>query len=187
VLLAGAAVSTALGALLLSVVAAGDRIQYDMLYRYMYGSLTGTTWDQVRLLALWLLVAVPIAVAAVPTANLLRLGDQAVATLGRHPGRARLTVTACAALLCGATVGAVGPVAWVGFLAPLLARRFLPGADARAWLPVAAGCGAILTAAADLAARLAFAPVETPLGAWTAALSILGGIILLSGQQREGV
>lgn len=179
VLLIGAAVSTAIQALLLAVMATADRLQYDLLFRYLVGSLTGVMWEQAIRVLPWFLAALPLVLLCVPALGLLRLGDEAAAALGSRVNRARLGVLAVAALLIGCVVGPCGPLAWVGFVAPVVARRLRPHGDARAWLPWSAALGAAVTLAADLAARLAFSPVETPLGAWTALAGVLAGAVLL--------
>ncbi|GAA2376894.1 iron ABC transporter permease [Nonomuraea africana] len=180
VLLIGAAVSTAIQALLLAVMSTADRLQYDMLFRYLVGSLTGVMWEQAGRILPWFAAAVPLVLLCLPALGLLRLGDEAAAALGARANLARLGVLAVAALLIGCVTGPCGPLAWVGFVAPLLARRARPHADARGWLPWAAALGALVTLAADLAARLAFAPVETPLGAWTA----VAGVLLVAWRWR---
>ncbi|MEH1015794.1 iron ABC transporter permease [Micromonospora sp. CPCC 206060] len=184
VLLIGAAMSTALQAVLLAVMAAADRLQYDTLFRYLVGSLTGITWDHARLTLPWLLLCGPLVLAVLPALGVLRLGDEAATALGLHVGRARVAVLGLAAVLVAVVVGPCGPIAWIGFVAPHVARRVRPSADARALLPWAAAFGALFTTVADLAARHAFAPAETPLGAWTAAVGILAGLVLI---RRGGV
>ncbi|MER7455875.1 iron ABC transporter permease [Micromonospora sp. NPDC126480] len=179
VLLIGAAMSTALQAVLLAVMAAADRLQYDTLFRYLVGSLTGITWDHARLTLPWLLLCAPLVVAVLPALGVLRLGDEAAAALGLPVGRARVAVLGLAAVLVAVVIGPCGPIAWIGFVAPHVARHVRPHADARALLPWAAAFGALFTTVADLAARHVFAPAETPLGAWTAAVGILSGLILL--------
>lgn len=179
VLLIGAAMSTALQAVLLAVMAAADRLQHDMLFRYLVGSLTGITWDHARLTLPWLLLCAPLILAVLPALGVLRLGDEAATALGLHVGRARVAVLGLAAVLVAVVVGPCGPIAWIGFVAPHVARRVRPDADARALLPWAAAFGALFTTVADLAARHAFAPAETPLGAWTAVVGILSGLVLI--------
>ncbi|MFI7639544.1 FecCD family ABC transporter permease [Nonomuraea sp. NPDC049400] len=179
VLLIGAAVSTGIQALLLAVMATADRLQYDMLFRYLVGSLSGLMWEQTSRSLPWFAAAIPLVVLCVPALGLLRLGDDTAASLGSRVNRARLGVLAVSTLLIGAVTGPCGPIAWVGFLAPVTARRLRPHAGVRSWLPWSAALGALVTLTADLAARLAFAPVETPLGAWTALSGVLAGAILL--------
>ncbi|PRX97766.1 FecCD family ABC transporter permease [Allonocardiopsis opalescens] len=184
VLLIGAAASTAVQALTLAVLSTASRLQYDSLFRYLVGSLTRMTWEHVAQLLPWTLLAVPLTLLAMPVLGLLRLGDDAAASLGVRVGWARLGLIALAALLVAGVVGPCGPIAWVGFLAPLLARRLRPSADARGWLPWTALIGALVTLGADQAARLVFAPVETPLGAWTAVVGIGTGLVLLRRSAR---
>lgn len=179
VLLIGSAVTAAIQALLLAIMATADRLQYDLLFRYLVGSLNGILWDQVSRTLPWLALAVPLVVLAVPALGLLRLGDEAATSLGVGVTAARTGVLAVAALLVGAVTGPCGPIAWVGFVAPLLARRIRPDGDARAWVCWSAVLGAAVTVTADQAARLALAPVETPLGAWTVLVGVLVGATLL--------
>ncbi|MER5419145.1 FecCD family ABC transporter permease [Streptosporangium roseum] len=182
VLLIGVAVSTAIQALLFAIMATADRLQYDMLFRYLVGSLSGVLWEQVTQALPWFALSLPLVLLCVPALGLLRLGDEAAAALGSRVAGARLGVLAVAALLVGCVTGPCGPIAWVGFVAPLLARRLRPHGEAKVWLPLTAALGAAVTAAADLAARLALAPVETPLGAWTALVGVLAGAMLLRGR-----
>ncbi|HEX2312282.1 MAG TPA: iron ABC transporter permease [Thermomonospora sp.] len=184
VLLIGSAASAAIQALLLAVMATADRLQYDLLFRYLVGSLNGVYWDQAGRALPWFAVAVPLVVLCVPALGLLRLGDEAAAALGARVDAARLGVLAVSALLVGVVTGPCGPIAWVGFVAPMLARRLRPHGEARTWLVWTALLGAAVTAAADQAARLALAPVETPLGAWTALAGVLTGAFLMRRRVR---
>lgn len=179
VLLIGAGVSAALQALLLAAVALTGSQEQGVLVRYLLGSLTGTTWSAVAAALPGLLLALPAAVAALPALGLLRLGDTAASTLGLRTGAARTAVLAVACLLVASVVGPCGPVAWVGFLAPQLARRLAPRAGPPARLLLCAGVGAVVVVVADLLARTVLYPVELPAGGLTAVTAIvLGGALL---------
>ncbi|SCE61084.1 iron chelate uptake ABC transporter family permease subunit, partial [Streptomyces sp. OspMP-M43] len=67
---------------------------------------------------------------------------------------------------------------------PPLARRLRPDGGAAGWLVRSAGCGAIVVLCADQPARLALAPVETPVGAWTALVGVPVGVLLLKRGRR---
>ncbi|WP_428986090.1 FecCD family ABC transporter permease [Streptomyces pyxinae] len=179
VLLTGAAVAAALQAALLVLMVLADQLDLQLIYRYLLGSLSARTWDDLTGLWPWLLAAVPALVLCAPVLGVLRLGDDDARALGVRVRRARLAALAIAVLLIAPVVAVCGPVAWVGFLAPHLARRLRPDTDAVGWLPWSALCGALAVAGADLPARLALAPVETPVGAWTALLGVPAGVILL--------
>ncbi|MGC9543960.1 FecCD family ABC transporter permease [Streptomyces sp. UG1] len=185
VLLTGAAVAAALQAALLVLMVMADQLDLQLIYRYLLGSLSARTWDDVTGLWPWLLVAVPALVLCAPVLSVLRLGDEDAEALGVRAQRARFAALAIAIVLIAPVTAVCGPVAWVGFLAPHLARRLNPGGDAVRWLPWSAAWGAVVVAVADLPARLALAPVETPVGAWTALLGVPAGVALLrSGNRR---
>ncbi len=179
VLLTGAAVAAALQAALLVLMVMADQLDLQLIYRYLLGSLSARTWDDVTGLWPWLLVAVPALVLCAPVLSVLRLGDEDAEALGVRAQRARLAALAIAVVLIAPVTAVCGPVAWVGFLAPHLARWFNPAAGAVRWLPWSAAWGAVVVAVADVPARLALAPVETPVGAWTALLGVPAGVALL--------
>ncbi|SOR84385.1 putative siderophore transport system permease protein YfhA [Streptomyces chartreusis NRRL 3882] len=185
VLLTGAAVAAALQAALLVLMVMADQLDLQLIYRYLLGSLSARTWEDVTGLWPWLLVAVPALVLCAPVLSVLRLGDEDAEALGVRAQRARFAALAIAVVLIAPVTAVCGPVAWVGFLAPHLARWFNPAADAVRWLPWSAAWGAVVVAVADVPARLALAPVETPVGAWTALLGVPTGVALLrSGNHR---
>lgn len=188
VLLTGAAVAAALQAALLVLMVMADQLDLQLIYRYLLGSLSARTWDDVTGLWPWLLVAVPALVLCAPVLSVLRLGDEDAEALGVRAQRARFAALAIAIVLIAPVTAVCGPVAWVGFLAPHLARRLNPGGDAVRWLPWSAAWGAVVVVVADLPARLALAPVETPAGAWTALFGVPVGVALLrSGKRRPTV
>ncbi len=182
VLLIGAAVSAALQAAFFAVFALGGQLQAQLLFQFLLGSLSGVLVDDVLSAAPWLVLSVPAAVLAAPVLAVLRLGDEAAGALGVRVERARAAALAIAVVLVGPVVAVCGPIAWVGLLAPHLARRLRPADDALGWLPLSALCGALVVVVADLVARLALAPLETSLGAWTAMAGVLGGLALARRQ-----
>ncbi|CAL9278165.1 Vitamin B12 import system permease protein BtuC [Streptomyces sp. SudanB5_2050] len=184
VLLTGAAVAAALQAALLVLMVMADQLDLQLIYRYLLGSLSARTWDDVTGLWPWLLVAVPALVLCAPVLSVMRLGDEDAEALGVRAQRARLAALAIAVVLIAPVTAVCGPVAWVGFLAPHLARWFNPTAGAVRWLPWSAAWGAVVVVVADVPARLALAPVETPAGAWTALLGVLAGVALMRSGSR---
>jgi iron complex transport system permease protein len=184
VLLTGAAVAAALQAALLVLMVMADQLDLQLIYRYLLGSLSARTWDDVTGLWPWLLVAVPALVLCAPVLSVMRLGDEDAEALGVRAQRARLAALAIAVFLIAPVTAVCGPVAWVGFLAPHLARWFQPAAGAVRWLLWSAAWGAVVVVVADVPARLALAPVETPAGAWTALLGVPAGVALMRSGGR---
>ena len=185
VILLGAALTALLNALLLSIISLGETQDVASLYQYLLGNLGGRTWVHLRLVAPWLLLGLPLAALCARPLNLLQLGDELAEGLGLPVLRTRALILLLAAILVAGVVAVCGPIGYVALLAPHLARRLLATTDARLVLPLAALLGAVLLVMADLAARLAFAPIELPVGIWTTAI---GGpvLLLLLRQQLRG-
>ena len=181
VLLVGAAVSSAAGALVLIFVGSAGETQLRALLRYLQGSLNELYWADVTPSVIALLLILPCLWFLVPGLELLRLGDDTARTLGAHPERLRGLILLCATIVVALCVAPAGPLSWVGFLGPMLARLLAPNAGVRTWLSLAALSGAVITVGADWLARSAFAPMETPVGGWTGvvAAAIVIGVLTM--------
>jgi iron complex transport system permease protein len=160
---------------LLAAAAFTDSRDQGVLVRYLLGSLTGTSWDDVLVAGVALAVVTPLTILCLPALKVLRLGDETAASAGLNAGRARVAVLTVASLLIAVIVGFCGPIAWIGFLAPQLARLM---AKSPAWWSMV--FGALLVAAADLAARTVLYPVELPVGGLTAVIGVAVGVLVLA-------
>ncbi|MBS9476529.1 Fe(3+)-hydroxamate ABC transporter permease FhuB [Ancylobacter radicis] len=107
--------------------------------------------------------------------DLLSLGSEMPAALGLAMIRTRLVLLTLAALLTGAAALTLGPVSFVGLMAPHIARH-TGAADARSLVAISAALGALLMGVADLASRLAFYPYQMPIGLFA---SLIGTPYLL--------
>ncbi|MGQ5522683.1 FecCD family ABC transporter permease [Chitinimonas sp. PSY-7] len=159
----------------------GQPAAYEQYRFWELGSLAGAT------MALCGWAAVPIVFGLVSALMLARplsallLGDDLARSLGHSPVVLRLAVAVTVTLLTGSAVALCGPVAFLGLLAPFLARAWV-GSELALQLPVAAGIGASLLLVADLCARLVAQPFETPLSALTA---LLGAPLLVWLARRD--
>lgn len=183
-LLVGAGVSAALSAMLIAVMSAAEGFQAQALFRYLSGSLTHVTWDVARPLMIALAILLPLTMLTAPALGVLRLGSRAAAALGSNVARARLVVAGVAVLLVCVVVSACGPLAWLGLLGPALVRAVAASTRPAPRLLLTGLAGAVLTVAADLCARLAFRPIETPVGAWTSAIAFLAVVVSVLFRRR---
>lgn len=151
---------------------------------WLTGSLNARTWDHVRTVGFGLLVLGPVAVVMQRWLDRLELGDDIAIGLGLPVNRAKLGLVLTAVGLAALAVAAAGPIAFVAFIAGPIARRLVntPGA---AIVP-AALVGALVTIAADLAARRLLAPTELPVGVATGILGAPYLLWLLTRQTRTG-
>jgi iron complex transport system permease protein len=101
--------------------------------------------------------------------DLIGLGDEAATSFGVRLSRVRLYALALSVLLTGISVSVIGPVTFVGLMAPHLARRLVGGAHL-VLIPTAALTGAIVVLLADTLGRGLSPPLEIPVGILTAVI-----------------
>lgn len=107
--------------------------------------------------------------------DVMTLGEDTARGLGMNVNAMRTAFLILAALLAGASVSFAGLLSFVGLIVPHAVRK-VAGNENRSLLPLSALTGAAFVTAADLVARLAFAPYELPVGIF---MSVLGGPFFL--------
>ena len=155
---------------------------------WLVGGTYGRSWGEVTTLLPWCLLAVPVCALLAKPLDLLALGDEQAAALGLPVGVLRPLVLSVATLAACAAVAAVGPVGFIGLMAPHLAMM-LGARNHRTRLWLAAACGALLLALADIAARTLLAPREIPAGVLTALIGapyLLGLLIVQVRREKLG-
>ncbi|WP_339539570.1 iron chelate uptake ABC transporter family permease subunit [Pseudomonas sp. RA_5y_Pfl1_P24] len=132
------------------------------------GSLWSRNWHHVTLL-LPFLVLIPVGLCLAKPLNLIALGDEAAHSLGTALNRTRWLAMACAVLLTSLGVGVIGPIGFIGLVAPHMARR-LVGGHHQYLLAASMLIGALLLVLADTLGRTLIAPSEIPAGVLTAVI-----------------
>lgn len=136
---------------------------------FLVGSLAYVTPEKLGFAAPYILVGLVLAALLARELNLLSLGVEMARSLGQNVRLAQTALLLIAALLVGSAVSFAGLLSFVGLIVPHI-MRFLLGGDNHLLLPVSALGGASLVVAADLLARLLFAPYELSVGILLAAL-----------------
>ncbi|MEU7892575.1 iron chelate uptake ABC transporter family permease subunit [Nonomuraea sp. NPDC049152] len=135
---------------------------------WISGSLNGRGWEHVTPVAIAVAVLIPLTLLGTRSLDALRYGDDTVTSLGVRMNLARGLMILAAVLLAAVATASAGPIAFVALAAPQIALRLTRSAQPP--LLSSAIVGALLTAAADLIARVAFSPIELPVGVVTAVL-----------------
>jgi iron complex transport system permease protein len=151
--------------------------------QWLTGSLNGATWQVVLPLAIACAALVPLLLAQGPGLDMMRLGDDAAASLGVNVRRTRVVLIVTAVALLAFATAATGPIAFVAFMAgPIAARIVRPGGS----LLLPAGLiGALLVLVADLVGQFAF-DTRYPVGVITGILGAPYLIYLLIRTNRSG-
>lgn len=162
IILAGVAVSAFLSAGISSIlIFYSDRIHGALLW--MVGGLAARSWQDVSVIAPYALFGFILACIGAYYLNVLQLGDDMARGLGLSVEKARIMLTAVAALLAASAVSVAGLLGFVGLIVPHIVR-LLVGTDYRYIIPGSAILGAAVVTLSDTAARLLLAPVELPVG-----------------------
>ncbi|HET7327062.1 MAG TPA: iron chelate uptake ABC transporter family permease subunit [Nocardioidaceae bacterium] len=135
---------------------------------WLTGSLHGRDMEMAAGPLIALGVALPFLPAAARTLRSLSLGDDVAAGLGTRLGPSRLGLFVLGICLAATATAAVGAVNFVALGAPQIARRLTRSHVEP--LVASALVGALVVTAADIVARRLFAPVELPVGVFTAAI-----------------
>ncbi|RYH01680.1 iron ABC transporter permease [Salipiger sp. IMCC34102] len=138
---------------------------------WLAGSVHAAGWGDVAVLVLALMALAPALFAAARPMAAMRLGPEIAAGLGVRVGRTRATLITLSVALAAAAVAMVGPLGFVGLVAPHMAHR-LARSGVGLHLALSAVVGAGLVGAADLAGRALFAPVQIPAGLVTAIIGV---------------
>lgn len=173
-LLGGIAVGAFGAAVLTAAIATGTRQSLDLL-RWLSGATNdaspGQAWYACGAAAL-ALALLPLTARAL---HILPLGDATGRSVGFATGRWRAVLVGFAGLLTAAAALFVGPLSFVGLIAPHLARQLgLAAPLAHGFGAAAIGCG--LMVASDWLARSVAFPYQLPLGLFAA---LLGGAYLV--------
>lgn len=162
IILAGVAVSAFLGAGISALmIFYSDRVHSALMW--MVGGLSARSWPHVEMMWPYTFLGVILALIGARSINILQLGDDIAKGLGLRVELTRILLTAVAALLAASAVSVVGLLGFVGLIVPH-AARLMVGTDYRFLLPASAILGAAVVTISDTIARVAFSPVELPVG-----------------------
>jgi len=169
--LTGVAVNAVAGAALALLTFLGDTQEREQIVFWQLGSLNGTRWPYVAVVAPIVAVGIAGAVLVARRLDLLALGERSARHLGVDVERLRVVCIVLVALLTAGAVAFCGIIAFVGLVVPHLIRMTV-GPGHRVLVPASALGGAVLLLAADLVARTAVPYADLPIGMLTA---LVGG------------
>ncbi|WP_261555493.1 FecCD family ABC transporter permease [Frankia tisae] len=188
-ILIGIGLNTLIGAAVTYLIARANAVERERLNlaeQWLVGSTSATTWPKVGIAAGTLALLTPAILSCGRSLNTLQLGDDLGAALGVPIRRLQLTTVSLAALLAAVAVSVTGPIGFVAFVSPHIARR-LTGTAGVASLPTAMGVGGLLLLIADYAAQRVLEPSQLPVGYVTI---VLGApyllYLLVRGESRMG-
>lgn len=171
--LVGVGIGLTLFAVIDYLLSRSDLMKVENVYHWLIGSLNSTSPTE---LTLGFIAIVPLLIGAFWSSSKLdklNLGLDIAKSHGISITRIRIITIFLALVATSISVYITGPVAFIALAAGPITRQILGKGPA---IFLSALMGGLLLISADLLARIAFAPLELPVGLFT---SILGGIFLI--------
>lgn len=141
------------------------------------------TWEDVKLLVIYAVIAAICCVLISGKCNLLAFSDQTLHSLGVNVGRLRLIVSMVSVLMASIFTAVIGSISFLGLIVPHIARLIV-GSDNRVLIPYSACLGAAILLLADTMGRSIVYPYEISA---SVIMAIIGGpmfIILLKRSRK---
>ena len=142
-------------------------VEINTAMLWLTGSLWGRSWSYLNVVLPWLIVLLPLPFIFCRDLDTLGLGENKASTLGVTVNKVQISVLVLAVALSTTAVAICGPIAFLGLVAPHLARRLVGGRH-RTLLPAALIIGALLLQLSDILARVIDPPTELAAGILTA-------------------
>jgi len=183
-LLTGIAINAFAGAGLAFMLFVADSGSREQIVFWQLGSLNGSRWSEVVIVAIVGVIGTVIAVLLGKRYDLLALGERNARHLGVDVEHLRVGSIVLVALLTGVAVAFVGIIAFVGLVVPHVIRMAI-GPSHRPLIVASAFGGGALLVFADLLARSVVPGADLPIGLLT---SLVGGpffFFLLFRQRRQ--
>lgn len=184
-ILTGIGIAAFISAMTSALLTYGQVNQAMSALGWLSGSIHAAGWGEVRSLSVLSLLMIPALIWAVGPMRALRFGADMATGLGVAVRPARIVLITLAVALAAIAVAAVGPLGFVGLIAPHLARRLVQ-TGLGLHLVLTALVGAAMVSGADLIGRAMFAPLQIPAGIVTALVGVpIFVVILLRSQARS--
>lgn len=154
---------------IMQFIATEDTLQG--LVFWTMGSLARASWHTILVLLLALLMVLPLSMRNVWRLTALRLGEDRAASFGIDVRRLRLTTLLRISLLAALSVAFVGPIGFIGLVAPHIARLVF-GEDHRFYLPGSVLVGGLVLSLASIASKNIMPGIIIPVGIVTSLVGI---------------
>ena len=135
------------------------------------GSIDRASWQKVGILLAVLAVVMPLSMLSSWKLTALRLGEDRAMSFGINVRRLRLTTLLRISILSAISVAFVGPIGFIGLVAPHIARLIF-GEDHRFYLPASALIGALVLSLASVASKNLIPGAIIPVGIVTSLVGV---------------
>ena len=156
------------------------------LHNWSKGSFSGVSWDNVKVMAVAVIVTSLITFFMSKPISAYQLGESYAQNMGVNIKAFRFALVLLSSILAATVTAFAGPISFVGMAVPHIVKKLLGTAKPIAVIP---GCflgGAIFCLGCDLIARTVFAPTELSISSVTAIFGAPVVISIMIRRRREG-
>ena len=150
--LTGVGFSLALSGGMIVLTSSADQDKVDFIAKWLAGNIWGSDWPFVYALLPWLLLLVPFALYKANRLNVLGLSESVAIGIGVSIEKERIILLITAVALAASAVSVTGGIAFVGLMAPHIAKSLI-GPRSQLYLPIAILLGGWLLLLADTIGR----------------------------------
>ncbi len=177
-ILIGVGFSMALSGMMVVLISSSEPQKVDFIAKWLAGNIWGTDWPFIWALLAWLMILIPFTLYKANRLNLLTLSEPTAIGVGVSIEKERLVLLLTAVALAAAAVSVTGGIAFIGLMAPHIAKA-LVGHRHQLFIPIAIIMGGWLLLLADTIGRNLVEPEGVAAGIITALIGAPYFIYLL--------
>lgn len=145
---------------------------------WSFGSISGTTWEQLRLVVPVVLVALILTLGLPKYLNAIALGENYARSVGVNVKQVRVSLILITSIITGTITAFVGPIAFLGLAVPHFTRILFRTADNKILIVANMLCGSLLLLCCDIITQFPGGDLVFPINAIT---SIIGAPVVVIG------
>lgn len=161
--LTGVGFSLAFSGLMVVLISSSEREKVEFIAKWLAGNIWGIDWPFIWAILPWLFILIPFTLYRANRLNILGLSDPVAIGVGLSLERERIVLLGVAVALAAAAVSVTGGIAFIGLMAPHIAKA-LVGPRNQLFIPVAILIGGWLLLFADTIGRNLVDPDGIPAG-----------------------
>lgn len=155
------------------------------LHNWSMGSFSGTSWDNVKVMAVFVLVTSVVVFFMSKPIGAYQLGEVYAQNMGVNIRVFRVALILLSSILSACVTAFAGPISFVGIAVPHLVKSLLKTAKPILVIPACFLGGAVFCLFCDLIARTVFAPTELSISSVTAIFGAPVVIFIMISRKKK--
>jgi iron complex transport system permease protein len=151
---------------------------------WTFGNLTKIVWENLCVIMVVTIICFFLLARKAWSLTAMSLSDINAQSLGIDVGKLRRSTILIAAMLAATCVSFAGPIAFIGLVAPHIARM-LGGEDQRFLLPLSALMGSFVLSIASIFSKIIIPGTILPIGLITSVIGIPFFLVLILQRKRS--